>query len=108
MFLFPIRLPGLFADKFVLQMISIALPIAFPYLFAVPVQALSLFAGYDENTGGNVVLPESSRLNTTKAFKDFKANLGGVGVTTESYENTAVGTDIDGLKQTLSGVQATC
>ncbi len=110
MFLFSIRFSGLLADRFVLRMIAIALPVACPYLFAVPVHGLSLFEGYDENLNGGTtgsVLPRSNRLNTTKAFENFKANLGGVGVTTESYEMTKAGTDIDGLQQTLSGVNAT-
>ncbi|NJN49178.1 MAG: hypothetical protein HC805_04525 [Alkalinema sp. RL_2_19] len=74
---------------------------------ARPAQALSLFTGYDANSNSGTVLPLSSRTNSTAAFNDYKANLGGVGVTTESFETTAVGTAIDGLTQQLSGVEAT-
>jgi hypothetical protein len=49
-------------------------------------------------------LPLVNRINSTAAFNNYRNNLGGVGVTTESFETTAVGTDINDLAPTLSGV----
>jgi hypothetical protein len=75
--------------------------------FAQPAQALSLFRGYDANPVDATVLPLASRTNSIAAYNSYKANLGGSGVTTESYETISGVTPIDGLVQQLSGVTAT-
>jgi hypothetical protein len=70
--------------------------------FALPAQALSLYTGYDENPADGTVLPLASRVNSTAAFNQYLGNL--TGVTTESFETTAVGTPINDLAPILSGV----
>jgi hypothetical protein len=89
----------------------LATAVILPIFASAPAQALSLFTGYDANTlntnANPQVVPVAARVNTTAAFNSYLANLGGIGVTTESFETTAVGTVIDGLSQTLSGVNAT-
>jgi hypothetical protein len=80
----------------------LALPAAIS--LAQSAQAFSLFTGYDENPADKTVLPLASRVNSMAAFNDYRNNLGGVGVTTESFETTAVKTPINNLAPTLSGV----
>jgi hypothetical protein len=86
--------------KFLALCSFLALPAAIG--LAQPAQALSLFAGYDENPTGDTVLPIASRVNSTAAFNQYLSNL--TGVTTESFETTAVGTPINDLAPMLSGV----
>jgi hypothetical protein len=88
----------------------LGLPVAIG--FALPAQALSLYTGYDANpnasSSNSVVLPLASRTNSISAYNAYKANLGGNGVTTESYETVPHATTaVDGLLQQLSGVTAT-
>jgi hypothetical protein len=78
----------------------------------LPAQALTLYTGYDANPNASstnsVVLPLANRTNSIAAYNSYKANLGGNGVTTESYETVPhATTPIDGLVQQLSGVTAT-
>jgi hypothetical protein len=99
--------------KFLALCSFLALPAAIG--LALPAQALSLYTGYDANPNAtstnSVVLPLASRTNSIAAYNAYKANLGGNGVTTESYETYETvpkgATPIDKLVQQLSGVTAT-
>ncbi len=86
------------------QLIVCATLLALPAMssLAHPAQALSLYTGYDENPLNETVLPIASRVNSTAAFNQYLSNL--TGVTTESFETTAVGTPINDLAPMLSGV----
>lgn len=64
------------------------------------------FTGYDENTG-TTPLTSLTSPNSQAAFNNFSAQLNGVGITTESFETTPVGTAINGLVKTISGTNAT-
>jgi hypothetical protein len=98
------------SPKLIVCATLLGLPVAIG--LALPAQALSLYTGYDANPNAtstnSVVLPLASRTNSIAAYNSYKANLGGSGVTTESFETaTADKTPIDGLVQSLSGVTAT-
>jgi hypothetical protein len=98
------------SPKLIVCATLLGLPVA--TCLALPAQALSLYTGYDANPNAtstnSVVLPLASRTNSIAAYNAYKANLGGSGVTTESFETaTADKTPIDGLVQSLSGVTAT-
>jgi hypothetical protein len=93
------------SPKLIVCAALLALPAAIG--LAVPAQALSFYTGYDANPAGSGVLPLASRTNSIAAFNSYKANLGGNGVTTESYETVPKTTPVDGLVQQLSGVTAT-
>jgi hypothetical protein len=98
------------SPKLIVCATLLGLPMAI--CLAAPAQALSLYTGYDANpnssSSNTVVLPLASRTNSIAAFNSYKANLGGNGVTTESYETVSNSTTaVDGLIQQLSGVTAT-
>jgi hypothetical protein len=94
------------SPKLIVCATLLGLPVAIG--LALPAQALSLYTGYDANPVDKTILPLADRTNSIAAFNSYKANLGGNGVTTESYENISNSTTaVDGLIQQLSGVTAT-
>jgi hypothetical protein len=71
------------------------------------------FSGYDTNPTNNTRLSYDPNSNSQIKFNDFSANLNGIGVTTESFEDTTnpnttiVGNSISGLVRSISGTTAT-
>jgi hypothetical protein len=71
------------------------------------------FSGYDTNPTNNTRLLFDPNSNSQAAFNSFSTQLNGIGITTDSFEDTTnptttvVGNAIDGLVRVISGTTAT-